>query len=292
MSLSIDRLWLATDFSKAAARAGARAAQLAEQHAALLGLLNARERGGWIEELSGASLPIELLEQIAQARSAALQAEAARLGCGGAEQRLLDAPLHRALPELQAERPAQLMVMGAHGGGGWQHLLLGSTADRVLRLHLLPVLLVRAGVDGPYRRIGIATDFSPASLAAARFALRLCPSASVVVLHASELPFEGTLGFAGVGRDTVEHYRSQAAREALHSLEAFAADLGEAGARAVPALREGRPAEVLEAVVAEAGIDLLVLGVSGRSAIERGLLGSVSSHAAASLPCDVLVVPV
>lgn len=292
MSTSIDRLWLATDFSEAAARAGERAAQLAEQHAALLGLLNARERGGWIEELSSTSLPIELLEQIARARSAALQSEAARLGCGGAEQRLLDAPLHRALPDLQTERPAQLMVMGAHGGGGWQHLLLGSTADRVLRLHLLPVLLVRTAVDGPYRRIGIATDFSAASAAAARFALSLCPAATVLLVHASELPYESTLGFAGVGRDTVEHYRSQAAREALHSLEAFARELGEVGARAVPALREGRPAEVLGAMVAEAGIDLLVLGVSGRSAIERGLLGSVSSHAAASLPCDVLVVPV
>jgi len=208
MTKSLMRLWLATDFSEAAARAGERAAQLAEQHAALLGLLNARERGGWIEELTGASLPIDLLEQIAQARSAALQAEAARLGCGGAEQRLIDASLHRALPELQAERPAQLMVMGAHGGGGWQHLLLGSTADRVLRLHLLPVLLVRAGVDGPYRRVGIATDFSPASAAAARFALRLCAAATVLLVHASELPFEGTLGFAGVGCDIVEHYRS------------------------------------------------------------------------------------
>lgn len=291
MSETIDRLWLATDFSAAAGVAGERAAQLAEQHAALLGLLNAAERGGWIEELSAAALPAELTQRVEQARIAALQVEAQRLGCGGAEQRLLDDPLHRALPILQAERPAQLLVMGASGSGGWERLLLGSTADRVLRTHELPVLLVRSAVEGPYRRIGIATDFSPASAAAARFALRLCPDATTLLVHASTLPFEGTLGFAGVGRDTVEHYRSLAAREALHSLEAFAADLGEAGARAVPALREGRPADVLAAIVEEANLDLMVLGVAGRSAIERGLLGSVSNHAAASLPCDVLVVP-
>jgi len=287
----ISQLWLATDFSPAAMQAGQRAVQLADEHAALLGLMHARERGGWIEALSSAALPPEFAERIEQERIAALQAEAQRLGCAGAEQRVLDEPLHRALPLLQHERPAQLLVMGARGSGGWQHLLLGSTADRVLRGQQLPVLLVRSPAAGPYRRIGIATDFSPASGSAARFALQLCPSATALLVHANELPFESTLGFAGVGRDTVEHYRSLGAREALRSLEAFAAALGPAGARALLALREGRPTDVFAALVEAADLDLLVLGAAGRSAIERGLLGSVSSHAAASLPCDVLVVP-
>lgn len=292
MSTPLSRLWLATDLSEAAARAGERAAQLANQHGSLFGLLNAREHGGWVEALSSPTLPAELSERIDQARLAALQVEAQRLGVGGAEQRLLDGPLHRALPALQAQRPAQLLVMGARGHGGWERLLLGSTADRVLRTHELPVLLVRSAVEGPYRRIGIATDFSRASLTAARFALDLCPQAIALLIHASELPYEGALGFAGVGRDTVEHYRSLAAREARHSMDDFAARLGEAGMRAAPALREGRPADVLAGLVEEAGLDLMVLGAAGRSAVERGLLGSVSSEAAARLPCDVLVVPV
>lgn len=292
MTTPLGRLWLATDLSAPAALAGDRAAQLASQHGCLLGLLKSREHGGWIEELSSPALPPELVERLDAARLAALQVEAERLGFGGAERRLLDEPLHRALPALQARIPADLLVMGARGRGGWERLLLGSTADRVLRTHVLPVLLVRAAVEGPYRRIGIATDFSPISLAAARFALDLCPQAIALLIHASELPYEGALGFAGVGRDTVEHYRSLAAREARHSMDAFAASLGEAGVRAAPALREGRPADVLAELVEEAGLDLMVLGAAGRSAIERGLLGSVSAHAAARLPCDVLVVPV
>lgn len=60
---------------------------------------------------------------------------------------------------------------------------------------------------------------------------------------------------------------------------------------ALPALRSGRPGSVLPALVEEASIELMVLGVSGRAGIERGLLGSVSRHAASDMPCDVLLVP-
>lgn len=291
MNAQLSRIWLATDLSAAAAQAGERAVQLAREHRALLSLLSAREHGGWLEELSTAALPPELIERLDQARAEALRAEAERLGCPAAEQRLLDQGLHRALPRLLHEHPAQLLVMGARGSGGWEKLLLGSTADRVLRQQLLPVLLVRQPTAGAYRRIGIATDFSPCSVAAARFALQLCPEATMLLVHAGELPYAGALGFAGVGRETVEHYRSLASREALRSLESFATSLGPAAENAIPALREGRPAEVLAAVVEEAKLDLMVFGAAGRSAIERGLLGSVSAHAAASLGCDVLVVP-
>jgi nucleotide-binding universal stress UspA family protein len=84
MSTPLSRLWLATDLSEAAARAGERAAQLATRHGSLFGLLNAREHGGWVEALSSPTLPAELTERIDEARLAALQVEAQRLGVGGA----------------------------------------------------------------------------------------------------------------------------------------------------------------------------------------------------------------
>ncbi|WP_186020268.1 universal stress protein [Burkholderia gladioli] len=40
--------------------------------------------------------------------------------------------------------PAELLVMGTHGRRGWRHLMLGSVAERTLRIATCPVLLVPA----------------------------------------------------------------------------------------------------------------------------------------------------
>jgi nucleotide-binding universal stress UspA family protein len=58
-------------------------------------------------------------------------------------------------------------------------------------------------------------------------------------------------------------------------------------ARAVE--RVGEPARELVEAARELGADLLVVG-DGKNALERFLLGSVSTHAVHHAPCDVLVV--
>jgi nucleotide-binding universal stress UspA family protein len=44
---------------------------------------------------------------------------------------------------LAEEERADLIVMGTHGRAGLNHLLLGSVAERVVRLATCPVLTVR-----------------------------------------------------------------------------------------------------------------------------------------------------
>ena len=69
-----------------------------------------------------------------------------------------------------ASLPADLIVMGTHGAGGFQHLVLGSVTEKVLRQAACPVLTVppRAQATSrlPFSRLLCAVDFSDVSLAA------------------------------------------------------------------------------------------------------------------------------
>jgi nucleotide-binding universal stress UspA family protein len=54
--------------------------------------------------------------------------------------------------------------------------------------------------------------------------------------------------------------------------------------------REGDPAEVIIDVAQEEGADLIVVGARGLSALQRFLLGSVSSKLSHHAPTSVMVV--
>lgn len=59
-----------------------------------------------------------------------------------------------------------------------------------------------------------------------------------------------------------------------------------------PTLVEGHgdPAEVIVEAAKSGGADLVIVGTRGRNAVQRTLLGSVSSKVVHDAPCDVLVV--
>jgi hypothetical protein len=60
--------------------------------------------------------------------------------------------------------PADLIVMGTHGEGGFRHLVLGSVAEKVLRQATCPLLTVpphaRATSKLPFKRLLCPVDFS------------------------------------------------------------------------------------------------------------------------------------
>ena len=99
-----------------------------------------------------------------------------------------------ALSDLIAKQNIDLVVMGTHGRQGLGKILLGSITESVLRRAPCPVLTI-----GPYvevdperatqmKRILFATDFSPASQAAAPYAVSLAQEnqAHLDILHVIE----------------------------------------------------------------------------------------------------------
>ncbi len=292
MTRSIANIVIATDFSSVAHHALQRAARLAHRHGARLHLVHSIAAAGWIDDAVGVAPPSNPLELHAAIESA-MREECALLAPqlqSRVHSVILEGPLHLTLPVWLAEHPAELIVLGAYGDSGWRQVLLGSTAERLLRQCKQPLLLVRNEVDGDYGRVLLATDFSAAAEDAAAFGVALTAPAHLFLVHADERLYEPHLAFIGVKTDIVEEYRRDRGIAAMRRLEASAARLAGGEHSLVPILRDAPPSRALTELADEIAADLVVVGSSGRGQAAREFLGSVSHHLATTLPCDVLVV--
>jgi nucleotide-binding universal stress UspA family protein len=99
-----------------------------------------------------------------------------------------------------------------------RHFLLGSTAERLVTKAPCPLLVVKRAVDGHYRSLLVPVDFSPISLSTLSSAQSIAPDAEISLLHVYKAPFEGKLHYAGVGRETISHYRIATRQDAMQRM--------------------------------------------------------------------------
>jgi nucleotide-binding universal stress UspA family protein len=204
----------------------------------------------------------------------------------------------RVVPEILREAealPADLIVIGTHGRSGFDRLVLGSVAEKVLRKAECPVLTVPpigpAAVDAtaPFKSILCAVDFSIMSQQALNAAVELANrfGSTLIVLHVSDWAFgdEHMDRMPAAIIDLGRNLKEQAGRQ----LREFAA-----GVRAerppVELVALGRPAREIVHVALEYAADLIVMGIAGRGAVDLALMGSIANHVVRESPCPVLTV--
>lgn len=188
-----------------------------------------------------------------------------------------------------AAAEAQLVVLGARGWNPLRDRILGTTAERLLRTCLQPVLVVQRQAKREYKRVIAAMDYSPNAARALEVATRLAPQAQITLVHVFSAPFEGKMRYAGIDDGLLRDYIAQARRDALARMTAFLAQAPGDTAKLSRAVLHGHPARVLLDRARTARADLLVVGKHSRSAVEELFLGSVTRHVLASAKCDVLV---
>jgi len=182
------------------------------------------------------------------------------------------------LAQAKASR-ADLVVIGSHGRGGVQRLVLGSVAEKVLRLATCPVLTVRRGVSvarrsrSPFGTILCATDFSAAANRAVAYASRLAKEANakLVVMHAVDWPF-GDAVTSGPVAELRKSLESSARDELAGLLSRWRSD----GPNAEAVVTIGKASSAILKLARARSADVIVLGVSGRGAIDVAVLGSTT----------------
>jgi len=185
--------------------------------------------------------------------------------------------------EAVRESGAGMIAMATHGRSGAARLLLGSTAERILRESPVPMFLLRpfwsyellppGGTEKlPIRTLLLPVDGSGLALcaapAASAFAKRF--GAEIVILHVLQK-----------GEDPT------AVRGQLDDLgERFRID----GVGFRTALEHGDAAEAILSAARDHKADLIVLSTHGRSGISRLVVGSVTESVARKAQVPLLVV--
>jgi nucleotide-binding universal stress UspA family protein len=201
---------------------------------------------------------------------------------------------------IAGDEAAVLIVMGTHGRTGFEHLLMGSTTERVLRKAECPVLTLRAGTrpdpvgssrSAPFRRILCAVDFSPASLEGVKYALSLAGESGgrLTLLHVVEWIVD--LSVAGVAGAEAAMYQGQHRDAAVKRL----ADVVPNDARTWCEIEEtvaiGRSYETILDTALKTEADLIVIGTQGRKRFMKHVLGATADHVVRAAECPVLTVP-
>ncbi|MGH8855436.1 MAG: universal stress protein [Telluria sp.] len=186
---------------------------------------------------------------------------------------------------------ADLTLVAGSGRSRFADWMRPSGNARLVRLSRGAVLLVHAEPRVPYRSVVVATDFSRASLRAARTAYLLAPTARFVFVHACQLPDELLMRECDLPLRAIRSYRGSRAEAARKQLDAFIDRFLHAlppGAREV---QIGSPSHVIRACAGRHGADLVVVG---RGATHPGAWIS-SSNVMQKLmdggPFDLLVGP-
>jgi nucleotide-binding universal stress UspA family protein len=191
------------------------------------------------------------------------------------------------IQEVAVRERADLILVGATRRHAIARALLGTTAQRVLRVAPAPVLILRRLLPRHLRRVLLTTDLSPFSAGIHEAALDVLETA-----FETESPTLRSLLVVWPGTELTPAVRPDLLQTIAH--EGVARFLSERRERARVVegmVRLGDPAREIVAFAAEWDADLLVVGTHGRPAPQRWLLGSVAEAALRSTTANVLVIP-
>ena len=200
----------------------------------------------------------------------------------------------REIVELAEELPADLLVLGTHGRTGFERLFLGSVTEKVLRSTTVPVMTIPPPTEGgstSYKTILCPLDFSRASMHACEYALSLAQEADarLILLHVIESVL-GEAGAADMGHLRVSEYEQYLEDDAMARLKTMVPDQARLWSAPEERIAKGRAYQEILTVARDEGVDLIVMGVHGRSALNRLLFGSTTHHVIREAGCPVLTI--
>ncbi len=194
-------------------------------------------------------------------------------------------------------RGADLIVLGTNERTGLDLFRLGSVAETVALQATQPVLVVPASKDGAvpdappsFKSIVVAVDLGEGSRAAVERAMTIAGDDSrVTVVHVvAGGAAENVARYAY--RLMEPEYQRQLARDAWRKLPEIVPS-GTASRKVHTRVVAGEPSAEISRVATEADADLILVGVTPRSALGRRIFRSTAAHVIRAAGRPVLALP-
>ena len=236
--------------------------------------------------LPSANLPV-LPDALAASAHRAAAEQAKEAGCPDAEIHVRTGPIASLVSEFAERTEIDLLVVGAHPQPPFRRIMVGSTAERLIRMTHCPILAALGASQDPFGRILVAIDLSPQSKRVLEVASAIAATdgSQLRAIYVKEPP---TYSFSELEAVDEEEIWGKA----QDRFEALINGVGGlVGTEVEIQTREGDAGgEIIEEAF-DWNADLIVVGTHGYGFFERALLGSTSLYVLRNGRKPTLVVP-
>lgn len=200
-----------------------------------------------------------------------------------------------------AELGADLIVMCAHGRGGFRDALFGSIAQQVIARGLTPVLLLRPDGSSPSRVFLLRKILLPLDSASGHddvfpYARRLAEAYSAEIAMVTVIPTFGTLSGQEAAASSLLPGTTAALldiqeQEARAHLDTHTRELQQTGLQTSAAIPRGDPASEVVRAAERWGADLVILATHRRAGMDAFWARSVAPNIARRTHVPLLLLP-
>ena len=203
------------------------------------------------------------------------------------------------ISRLAEEKDVDLAISANRGRSGLKRLILGSVTERLMRTLPCPLLIVRcpkqdlvasAKQEIRFKKVLVGCDFSPDSDLAFQYGISLAQEfqSDLHLAHVIEPPvYKDLLKLAtGTGEEAQQDLREQLSKRLTEMVPEEAYNW----CTPKTALLAGQPNEELSKYAVVQDVDLIVLGIRGRSLVETLFVGSTTARVVRRSSCPVLSV--
>lgn len=201
-------------------------------------------------------------------------------------------PVREILRQAEEAR-SDLLVLGTHGRSGFEALFLGSVTEKVLRSTHTPVLTVPLAVERvasvAYKTILCPVEFSDPSTRALEYALTLAKEtgARLIMLHVVEQLVDA-LQSGDLNPFSLQQTRQYLEEHARTRLRAAMPDDARVWCTPEERVLSGKAYRVILDIAQQEKVEIIVMGVHGKGALNRRLFGSTTHHVIRAAHCPVL----
>ena len=287
-----ETILIPTDGSEHAIRAAEHAHYLAQMFDATAHLVSAADiqtAGGMF---NAGGVDKAFIERVEAENEEAIAATEAAFEGDAVETAVLRGRPADAIVEYADEHDVDFISMGTHGRTGVSRYVAGSVTERVVRQASCPVLTAKAversELTGGYEEVMIPTDGSDAASIAIDHGIEIAKRAGARV-HAVNIVDVGAITLTtntSAPTELVERFEAEGERVT----EAIADRATKAGLDVTTSVHEGLPASDLLAYANEHEVDLITMGTTGRTGLNRYLLGSTAERVIRHAEMPVLAV--